>query len=263
MTKKFKHKKTGLIAEQSSSIEYLYKVQNNNLPSWAVEDSCDWEPIVEKQWEIQSFIALSNPKDIEKGRIAIRKRVAVGDGDVFISELKGSPIISEIEEAFLDSKYWAIHSVKRLSDGVIFTLGDRIYGKSILCSFKIDEIWNNPDCRTQILFNHLDEGVGIENAVKVPPAIITEDGVNLFEQDKVWISYAKINIFRTDVRGILQSPNHKSGVYKYFDKEENARAHSLMNRQVLSITDVTEVFDTTTHSVQLIDKLKEIVKSRI
>lgn len=107
--KKYKHKKTGYIAEEKDTF-YCLKNQGN-LPKWLVENSDDWEELVEeKDYEILSFY--HNNKLFNKDHA---------------KSSKDYPYWSK-ENTWLtfNDRICKIHSVKRISDGQIFTVGDKI-----------------------------------------------------------------------------------------------------------------------------------------
>lgn len=111
--KKYKHKKTGNIVTLSKQPVGEYKYVDSTkalIPAWMVEDSSDWE-IINTDYVIQSF--------------------KYGNGNIWtrgVDELFRWDGCSEHDEAYLlDIGYYMIYSVKRLSDGEIFTVGDDMY----------------------------------------------------------------------------------------------------------------------------------------
>jgi hypothetical protein len=97
-------------------------------------------------------------------------------------------------EFFLASKQWKIHSIKRLSDGEIFTLGDQVAlnkewetSNCIIKSFKIGE---NGKLEIIIKENEdegsYDLGRGFYKVQKKPVLFLTEDGKEVHEGDVVY-----------------------------------------------------------------------------
>jgi hypothetical protein len=92
---------------------------------------------------------------------------------------------TEITEDLL--KNWKIRSVKRLSDGVIFKVGDYITGctyedKRAITSITIEE--------DELFFKYDHEGAtSLEYAILHKLLFVTHDGVNIFEGD----SYVKVD----------------------------------------------------------------------
>ena len=108
--RKFKHKITGRIAEQRIVAGILdvnnYDVEKFSgcLPKEFIENSNDWQEIIEKKdYEILSF--KTNCGTIEY----------IGKND----DING----------WLNAYNCKIHSIKRLSDGEVFTVGDRVCGE--------------------------------------------------------------------------------------------------------------------------------------
>ncbi len=119
--KTFKHKTTGSIMTYKDGC-----MQIGNLVIEGTPNLNYWEEIVEKDYEILSFYN-KNDKDL-----FIKKQ----DG-LFYFRTWGNPRITGLtEEDFLDSdsSVNTIHSVKRLSDGEEFTIGDTT-NKGIIKAF--------------------------------------------------------------------------------------------------------------------------------
>ena len=55
--KKFKHKITGIVAEKLNTCEkYKLKISTSDvIPAWVIENSNDWEEIIEKDYEILEY----------------------------------------------------------------------------------------------------------------------------------------------------------------------------------------------------------------
>ena len=117
--KEFKHIKTG---EKAILIEGHLDFYSTSLgeviPKRFIEDSCDWGEVVKKDYEILSY------KHIISGA-----SVAPQDCNKTI-------------EGYLNHKSFKINSVRRLSDGEIFSIGDIIANR---CNSeqKISELYIN------------------------------------------------------------------------------------------------------------------------
>jgi hypothetical protein len=141
-------------------------------------------------------------------------------------------ILSDKEsvDAFLEGygeKTWAINSIKRLSDREVFTLNDKIKGKSgLIC--EIDEIWINPAQPLQVMFNHLDEGIDLNNAK--PILLTTEDGVDIYKGETYWI-VDKLD-FRIGEK-IVKMQMQES--YLNFSTKEKAEEYVIYNKPFLSL----------------------------
>ncbi|CAB4125737.1 hypothetical protein UFOVP54_214 [uncultured Caudovirales phage] len=122
-----------------------------------------WEEVIEKDYEILSYVAKDNPNNI-----TIKKR----GGE-------------------LHDSYWKIHSVKRLSDGEVFTVGDRVkayeYG-SVKTIDSMDLITKCSSMKEGIWLNYNSGSSHIIHATKQveQPIFLTHDGKDIFAGDKVW-----------------------------------------------------------------------------
>lgn len=124
-----------------------------------------WEEVVEKDYEILYY----KHKHTEK---------CLNTYDV---------LRYEIEKCINDS--WNIHSVKRLSDGEVFTIGDMIRSTTGAYSkVKIEYINTNS---SSIIFNKLDEGIRLRHAEHVKPLFTTEDGIDIYKREEYWIVFSE------------------------------------------------------------------------
>jgi hypothetical protein len=169
-------------------------------------------------------------------------------------------------ETILNSKHH-IHSIKRLSDGEIFTIGDKITGKSKYnCTINIIEL--NPNCN-QIMFNRLDEGIDLVNAKHYKqPLFKTEDGVDIFEGMSFYYVCEELELYNTiccydeDIKLYNNS--------KFFSTKEKAEEYIIMNKKVLSLNDI---FDNCINipntriskaaETAILNSLKKIVKNKL
>jgi len=133
-----------------------------------------WEKVVEKDYEILSFIGSNTTKPLRilNEYTKLYKHATVNDTD----ELT--------EEYLLSGVGYNIHSIKRLSDGEIFTIGniltDALCGNSPLLYFT-----NNID---EGFLLHTKYGAGpLSRQQKAKqPLFTTEDDVDIFEGDTFW-----------------------------------------------------------------------------
>lgn len=206
-----------------------------------------WEEVKENDYTIISVI---NPVGI----------ILTYDGETCIKRSDGKEAETTIllQKALSNFYNCKIYSIKRTKDGEVFTLGDRVSGLTLNCV--INEIWLNPDCPTQILFNHLDEGICFKDATKLKPIITTEDGVDLYSGD---LLYSVSDTFSEVAQDTIC---HNSPSYfwlqkvKKFSTKEKAEEYLLMNKPCLSIKDVLSVGQRV-----IVDegKLKRLVKSKL
>ena len=139
------------------------------------------------------------------------------------------------EELIKDFEF-EIHSIKRLSDGVKFKIGDKVDrlltykdGEEIL-SF---EMRNNNLCvnTTHGSSNHI---TSIQHRKQL--LFITEDGVEVFEGDEFYFVGADWNYFLYSTKQELYSFYKDS--LKVFSTKEKAEEYILMNKPCLSIKDL-------------------------
>ena len=152
-------------------IDELNKTGHNNQGEY-VQAMYDrnpefWQEVVKKDYEILSVIT-NNNKFIEK---------------VYNQDATIEP-------------YWKIHSVKRLSDGEIFTIGDIIdtrvdnkYKQEIL---EINLGINDLLLKDKLIFKTKSGYVVSHIAVKVKQKLFTtEDGVDIYDPNTIVYSYIK------------------------------------------------------------------------
>lgn len=178
-------------------------------------------------------------------------------------EEKSFEILSYKFELFFSdteqSENSVINSIKRLSDGEIFTLGDIIDGISHR-NVKINSIESNPNCN-QIMFNRLDEGIDLLNARKSQqPLFTTNDGVDIHIGDTFYYVNDKWGMYDYTVNCYS---SFLPSVYKTsFSTKEKAEEWVLWNKPCISLNDLHKSIMTHCAS-DVWDNLKEIVKSRL
>lgn len=115
--KKYKHKKTGYIASFDGRKYNLQRYDGFNpfIPKELIEDSNDWELV--KDYTILSF----KDKDKDNGYIYMKS-----NGDWYEYEIGMLTL-----EQCLNNKKLCIYSVRRESDGEVFTIGDTIINTNL------------------------------------------------------------------------------------------------------------------------------------
>jgi len=140
-----------------------------------------------------------------------------------------------------------IHSVKRLSDGEVFTIGDLIdFGDFGNKGFRpIGKIEVDYFDKTRVTAWDGAYGKGAinkwEKASKKTPLFTTEDGVEIFEGDKFY--YPNIHIWKTiiseaDKRVLIFIRLNK---YKPFSTKEKSEEYILLNKPCLSVNEIIAV----------------------
>lgn len=186
-----------------------------------------WEKVVEKDYEILAFR---------------RGKSSAYAGTQFNLTPNGlyNPSFKESNlslEHCLKGEF-EIWKVKRLSDGEIFTIRDKVKGESChiytINSLSFEERYNN-----RLMINkvdmHLDDAKPIK---KEKPLFTTKDGIDIFEGDEVWgvevYSFKpfsdmvkKGNLFHTE-----------KWTYGKFSTKEKAEEYILLNNPCLSFNDI-------------------------
>lgn len=246
--KKYKHKITGNTAVETHS-EQNYRVQNFTIPKWIVENSTDWEEIEElnvsigtkfnslfnrdiwqiyeeKEYEILSFINYKNIFSIPANTILTK----IKDTKSFNFQN-----IYDNEKSILENNKWSIYSIKRISDGEIFTIGDRIKNKITPSKWtdciitKIDLI----DNKYQITIKQnlaIAAYIIDKNFITVSPIFKTEDGVDIYEGDTAFLSFksgscyaavcCKENAYFSKLCSDVKVFSTKEKAQEYIDKQK-------------------------------------------
>ena len=185
-----------------------------------------WEEVVEKDYEILSLARFCSIKPTITD---------VSDyGDEFI-------------EAMLKCDNARIHSIKRLSDSQIFTIGDELKNNQKIISISL--IDNQIRIYPQYSFYYL------KDIVKVRQKLFTTfDNVDIFEGD---ISFGVNSNFK------LSEVKHINKLYIYpnvkeFSTKEKAEEYILLNKPCLSYGDVQEYL-----KVKDCNKVLDLVQSKI
>lgn len=178
-----------------------------------------WEEMVKKEYEILSF------------------KEKVSKYNIITKDIDGFGIM-RTEKGLLQSNMWDIHSIKRLSDGEVFTVGDKIIrngwdsGKTIL------SITLNDETRL-LIFHGTSEVSYIEQISHIKkPLFTTEDNVDLYKGDKYFqIGYKFEN---TECEAYDESNFDDS--LTIFSTKEKAEKYIVMNKPCLSINDIKKVW---------------------
>lgn len=208
-----------------------------------------WQKAEEVDYEILSFQDKLNRKIITYRK---SKNVFIVEG-ARDDEFKGNSLQEELKYVY--DGYYIIHSVKRLSDGEVFTIGDKINVFDSVSGVQIKSF----DVRTALWVNY-DGGsctVNIPEKLK-NPLFTTEDGVEIFEGDS--FSAVQLSTFH-----LLEKCAYKTGDgFINFSTKEKAENYILLNKPCLSLIDVSKAYD---HLLSFNNgnsmRLRNIVKSRL
>jgi hypothetical protein len=151
-----------------------------------------WQEVVDHEFEIISFKQDSGVTDLwTKFREGWSRNV------------NGYPVTGPYStEAILENPLYKIHSVKRISDGEIFTVGDRTktitsQGSHNIRQFRIEQKCTGRNSTDGWNYDGIDRiwidweencgGNWLESTEKAKnPIFLTHDGEDIFEGDKVW-----------------------------------------------------------------------------
>ena len=210
---------------------------------------------IQKDWEIMSFV-------VKSSRVVLGK---TEEGDF------GNNIFRIDENELLKSPNHKINSVKRISDGEVFSLGDDV-NFGIIEGFYICEEEDSFCYKCMMVyFKEVRANRDISELKKAnQPLFKTEDGIYVYEGDRYYVVIEKDGFgYETFAvawhgQGGIESANYKNAA-KFFSDKGKANEYILMNQPVLSVNDVLAVCENNYGFLQnkLLDRLKEIAKSKI
>lgn len=206
-----------------------------------------WEEVVEKDYKILSLARFCSIKP------SITDVSVYGD---------------EYIEALLKCDKSRIHSIKRLSDDKIFTIGDKVFGEYVNYTINKIKIVNNK-CMITALYNTNNPNgsrlhYNLNNLKKCKqPLFTTEDGIDVYEGENVWF-----------LPGLSGNPYEKFATCKNeslltFSTKEKAEEYVLMNKPCLSLNDIFKNVEEmreglkTFEDSQLAERFKKLVKQKL
>ena len=242
-----------------------------------------WEKVIEKDYEILSYYA---------------KGISGKEVDYVNPNYIWKPQSSNSWVRFVNSKFvtapytteeisnhsgYGIHSVIRLSDGEIFTVGDitKSEGK-VINEFEIKDnelkVWIvNPaySCPSKGGHHPMDGGNMGWNHLKnihlyKKPLFTTEDDIDIFESDTFYFvkfkrgtSIGDIYTVQTTFNRGLQGFRYEPEIEKYFSTEEEARGYIFMNKPCLSMQDLIDVKIISTNKSKFKTLIEKLVKFKL
>jgi DNA polymerase elongation subunit (family B) len=243
----------------------LYLYWGTSLNKEEVENNPEFfEEIIEKQFEILSLKADECQK--------------------FTFTLKENGLYSCIDEMgsqTLDSLLkcnWKIHSIRRLSDNEVFSIGDAVQS--------IRSNWQGNDCKIETIHAKEDGDIDftinqngdkgtyrncLNNFRKAKPVLfVTEDGVEVFEGDNIHWVRMDIKTYLYNTQAALAHKKNllvENNIYLVFSSFEKAQEWIIFNKPVLSLKDVASIYpginkehNSPSHQAEL---LKALVKSKL
>lgn len=217
----------------------LPKNQVENLPEF-------WEKVEEKTYQILKFNCVNSDKSLSDQSFEIQENGLYywGASGYTLQQLLDRPFRGPFIGGFV------IESVKRLSDGEVFTVGEEVddWGtKRVITGFSNETGW----VTIPVVFDSYGKTdlTGIKKVKK--PLFTTEDGVEKFEGDL----FVPVNVSVDDadnytIRGLnseakpyntkIQEEARKNGVL-WFSTKEAAEEYILMNKPCLSVKEVVDI----------------------
>lgn len=155
-----------------------------------------------------------------------------------------------------DKEKQCIHSVKRLSDGEVFTVNEIVNFEGNNYKIHSFEALKGGLYLDVISQNHLRLDICSVGKVK-QPLFTTVDGKPVYEGDQIW--YVSDDYYLGSLS--QAKPEHSKGPKKFSSKDA-AKEYLLMNKPTLSIQDVHNLCVFFGANSGLVDKAIQIVKSR-
>jgi hypothetical protein len=255
--KTYRHKITGFTAVETTT-EKNYKVtepRHFTIPKWVVENSSDWELVEEpkKDWEILSFTnSLRNIFHLNN------------QGYYDCIEDKEPATFRTLKFMLEEATFCKINSIKRLSDGEVFSVGDYI------------DLLDEPISKIDVNFLSLklpylhcgNYGTALSIAEKRKALFTTEDGVELNEGDLCYLIHLPLNN-KTElpkssvfVKEFLPNPSYRL----IFNNPKAAKEYIAYNKPRFSLNEIKNIeheIGNFTSCHTLTDRLKRIIKSAI
>tara|TARA_R110000744_G_scaffold147197_1_gene260137 strand:+ start:1729 stop:2658 length:930 start_codon:yes stop_codon:yes gene_type:complete len=238
--------KTGLVKKEDGWYKFMTKTaytdemvkSHKNIVPYVEEE------VIEKDYKILSFIN-------KAVKIVLRE-----DGFYHYSNVKGNHSSLDEKKA-LSRDYWGIHSVKRLSDGKIFTVGDIIDRNP---DYKRDTIRGFTLYENRILVSLSDaidigysSGKGCNMSIishSKPILFVTEDKVKIYKDTASFVVNKKL-----EISGPLMF-NGKSENFKYFSTLKAAKEYVIHNTPCLSLNEIYSLYPTAKGVLEKIVKNK-------
>ena len=235
----------------SKPLGYILKPVNNGLikPDNYYQNGIWFNPSdYPKYWQEVKELTLLEEKVVEKDYEILSVSLQRSDKHKIhnVSEYKNTGYI----KALLNCNGNKIHSIKRLSDSEIFTIGDKVFSEYANYTINKIKIVNNK-CMITALYNtnnpnSLRLHYNLNNLKKCKqPLFTTEDGVDIFEGDKLYSICNMLNIkkhrlfnARYDDNTLLNNRIFFNSDYKHFSTKEKAEEYILMNKPLLSFNDI-------------------------
>lgn len=224
----------------------------NKTPEWLGTNFYDahpkyWKKVEEVDYEITEVKYVTEIRFLDKGYYRIFK-----DGIGF-------------ELDYLLKNGGTIHSVKRLSDGEVFTIGDEITVDGEEKSYEIIKLLKFKDC-IQVNAKRVGGEIfyrlsSISKLPKKTPLFTTEDGVEIF--DKKTSYYLVSNDFKVCFSSWFSQADLP---FKTFSTKEKAEEYILLNKPCLCLNDLKTIWEGANFPIEvsvLFKRFKKLAKSKL
>lgn len=196
-----------------------------------------WQEVKEAEYEILSFIDMNNGNIFDDIKWSVY--------------FKDKMYYSKVTDTWVNEKHgknYVIHSVKRISDGQIFTIGDRV--KYYNRYTAINKIYYNEHSQLSFKVEGTEApltGVFMENNLHFKkinkPIFITEDGVELYQGDEINSVHKETLVLNcnTNESGIVGDNFISNDKYLYFSTKKAAEKYILLNKHRFSIQEISDL----------------------
>ena len=256
--------KLGIILQYCDKVHQAHTLDKKNYYNGMIITNYPefWEEVVEKDYEILSYYAknISGKGENYVDLDYIWYETAKGNGKW---SRKGHITGPYTTDEINNHNGYGIYSVKKLSDGEVFTLGEEVK-QGIIVEFKAT-CYRPYTTEIEVHFAYNRRKTMLNNLKKCKkPLFTTEDGVDIFEGDKIF-PVNRTNFQHYDSNRVITSNFQQSSVYKYFSTKEAAEKYILMNKPCLSINDVLSInqWNLVETKTSTTNKLRKLVKSKL
>jgi hypothetical protein len=240
--------------------DYVYDGIDAMWVDWEENRGGNWldsiEKVIQKDYEVIEIQLPDETVLTYEGQECIKR-----------SDKLSSQATYELDKCISDPKV-KIQSVKRLSDGEIFTVGDKIEftrGDEV-CVRTVTSIYAKED---RLVIQHekgtiTNETIGgiFEEITKCKkPIFTTEDGVDIFKGDSVYVVDDKVQLLDYRYINIL-SDGRVSG-RKYFSTKAAAQDYVISNAKLISIEDFNNAIATQYGNHNIRRYLIKLIKGRL
>lgn len=235
--------KNPLVKEIAQTFAALLNETKETLPNKFWDDFVR-ENTKPKEWEILSVID-------EKGIIYN----VVGDR---------VPLLYAPLNYILNVNIYKINSVKRLSDGEVFTVGDNFRVHPGIHLHKIHSFRIDGDALAVLAEDFPKYTYYLPHLIKEKQAIFTTfDSKPVYEGDEYWIVFQNYSGKKSEATEDCLKTKHWDELVK-FSTREKAEEYILMNKPCLSVNDVISfTLSESVHIKRLQEELTNLAKSKI